>query len=100
MKYQTYTKYKKISFSWYKQIPAGWYIMKIKHVARTVNGGTPITSNESYWEGNIPWLPSGMIHNNTINKNDVCQSLEILYRFGRPAKENLLIKNLVNLSGA
>ena len=33
-----------------------WKEYKISDIADVIGGGTPSTSNSSYWNGNIPWL--------------------------------------------
>ena len=44
-----------------REIPAGWEENVVGDVCETVLGGTPSTENESYWNGNIPWLNSGEV---------------------------------------
>lgn len=34
--------------------------IKIKDFAEVITGGTPRTNKKEYWNGNIPWLPSGV----------------------------------------
>jgi len=46
-----------------KEIPKGWEVSKIGDEFETILGGTPSTSNKSYWEnGAIPWINSGAIN--------------------------------------
>lgn len=71
MKFKTYTKYKDSGIDWIGEIPEGWEVRKIKRISNTVAGGTPLTTKIEYWDGNIPWLPSGMIHSNIIKEEDV-----------------------------
>ena len=33
-----------------------WTHCKVSDLAEIISGGTPKTSIESYWNGNIPWL--------------------------------------------
>ncbi|BAV94025.1 restriction endonuclease subunit S [Ichthyobacterium seriolicida] len=40
-----------------------WGLVKIKDVLKIEIGGTPDTSNEDYWNGNIPWINSGEVNN-------------------------------------
>jgi restriction endonuclease S subunit len=69
-KYETYPEYKDSGVEWLGKIPKGWDKRKIKTFSKTLAGGTPSTDNLLYWEGGtIPWLPSGMVHNNVINNN-------------------------------
>jgi hypothetical protein len=44
------------------ELPQGWEIKKLKDFSTEfISGGTPSTSNESYWNGNIPWMRSAWI---------------------------------------
>ncbi|MEX0598840.1 MAG: restriction endonuclease subunit S, partial [Candidatus Paceibacterota bacterium] len=41
-------------------IPKGWKVRRLVEVCEKIySGGTPKTSNEKYWNGDIPWLSSG-----------------------------------------
>ncbi len=72
MSYNTYDKYISSETKWFDKIPKHWDIRPIKHLAKTIPGGTPSTSNLDYWEnGSIPWLPSGMVQNCQIDEKDV-----------------------------
>jgi len=45
------------------KIPKGWKVSKIGDEFETILGGTPSTTNKSYWEnGTIPWINSGAIN--------------------------------------
>lgn len=44
-----------------REIPEGWEVDVVGNVCETVLGGTPSTENESFWNGNIPWLNSGEV---------------------------------------
>jgi type I restriction enzyme S subunit len=67
-KYETYIE---TNVTWFKELPAHWKRKRIKDVTLTIAGGTPDTSKEEYWEGNIPWLPSGKVQNSVIYEEDV-----------------------------
>jgi len=71
MKLKPYSKYKDSGIQWIGKIPEGWEVRKVKNFSFSVAGGTPNTNNLSYWDGKIPWLPSGLIHNNPIHEKDV-----------------------------
>lgn len=71
MKFKLYPKYKDSGIQWIGEIPKGWEVKKIKHFSNSVAGGTPGTTNNAYWDGDIPWLPSGMIHDNIITAEQV-----------------------------
>ena len=38
------------------EIPAGWQVGAFERFAQIISGGTPKTSEPSYWEGSIPWF--------------------------------------------
>lgn len=38
------------------KLPEGWVEAKISDVAKIASGGTPSTSNASYFDGDIPWI--------------------------------------------
>ena len=45
------------------EIPKGWKVSKIGKEFETILGGTPSTTNKSYWEnGTIAWINSGEIN--------------------------------------
>ena len=37
------------------KIPDGWVVKAIKQIGKVSSGGTPDTTNENYWDGNINW---------------------------------------------
>lgn len=39
-----------------KEIPEGWMESTLGKVINLIGGGTPATSNNEYWNGDIPWL--------------------------------------------
>lgn len=45
-----------------------WKSNKIGTISRIITGGTPSTTNEKYWNGTIPWMPSGDIHKKYIRE--------------------------------
>lgn len=71
MQLKNYPKYKDSGIQWIGRIPEEWEVRKVKNFSFSVAGGTPDTNNFSYWDGEIPWLPSGMIHDNSIHEKDV-----------------------------
>src|SRR3989344_1313308 len=48
-----------------KQLPKGWKEEKIGKIFKTSSGGTPFRRNNSFFEGNIPWLKSGELMDKT-----------------------------------
>ena len=43
-------------------IPDDWQIKRVGKMTRTVAGGTPNTSIDEYWGGDIPWMSSGELN--------------------------------------
>ena len=55
----------------YKDTPIGktpktWRVVTIGEIADTSSGGTPSRSKKEYFEGNIPWVKSGELKDNTL----------------------------------
>lgn len=44
----------------------GWVTKKLGEISYCYAGGTPSTFNRQFWDGHIPWLPSGRVKNNII----------------------------------
>lgn len=40
----------------------GWKSKKLADIADVMSGGTPLVSNKSYWNGDIPWYSSGELN--------------------------------------
>lgn len=52
-------------------VPKGWRYGEICDVAKRIySGGTPKTSEESYWNGDLPWMSSGETRNNFVISTD------------------------------
>ncbi|MDI3534517.1 MAG: type restriction enzyme subunit [Thermosediminibacterales bacterium] len=56
MGYKKYERYKDSGVEWIGKIPEGWNIIKCKRLFSIVNGSTPQTNIEDYWDGDIVWL--------------------------------------------
>lgn len=59
-------KLKDSGIDWIGQIPEHWDVKRIKDVFHSLAGGTPSTKDKEYWNGNIPWIPSGKVQNNIV----------------------------------
>lgn len=47
-----------------REIPEGWEVKKVKEIANTGSGSTPIKSKKEYYiDGKIPWINSGEVNN-------------------------------------
>ncbi|MCL4420226.1 MAG: restriction endonuclease subunit S [Candidatus Thermoplasmatota archaeon] len=48
------------------EMPEEWRNEKISKLGQIVTGGTPSTSEPAYWNGEIPWIASGDVHQRYI----------------------------------
>lgn len=65
-------KMKYSGIEWIGEIPDNWDKIKIKNLCNKIYaGGTPSTDVFEYWDGDIPWLPSGTCHDNIINQANI-----------------------------
>ncbi|MDA8516707.1 restriction endonuclease subunit S [Citrobacter sp. Igbk 16] len=56
---------------WLGAIPRNWNCVAIKNICKIVNGSTPKSSIEEYWDGDIDWFtPTDLSHKETIQVND------------------------------
>lgn len=62
-------KMKDSGIEWIGQIPEEWEVAPIKFYCKYIYaGGTPQSTNPNYWDGDIPWIPSGSCQNGIINQ--------------------------------
>ena len=54
-----YETYKPSGIDWIGKVPTDWKTLRIKNVASIVNGSTPSSSVEEYWDGDIIWVTPG-----------------------------------------
>ncbi|MGB4123238.1 MAG: restriction endonuclease subunit S, partial [Bacteroidales bacterium] len=54
-----YETYKPSGINWIGEVPIDWKTLRIKNVASIVNGSTPSSSVEEYWDGDIIWATPG-----------------------------------------
>jgi type I restriction enzyme S subunit len=57
---------------WLGKIPKHWGVKRVKSICKIVNGSTPSSSIESYWDGHIIWVTPGDFKNfeHTIGDSD------------------------------
>src|SRR5690606_368860 len=48
------------------EIPESWEMKTLSKITKTFAGGTPLRSNQSYYNGDIPWVKSGEVDNPNI----------------------------------
>ena len=51
-----YPKLKPSGVDWIGDVPEHWDIFPLKRCYRVINGGTPSSTEEAYWDGNINWI--------------------------------------------
>ena len=56
MRLPPYPKYKPGGVEWLGDVPEHWDALPLKRRHRIVNGGTPSSAEDSYWDGDINWL--------------------------------------------
>jgi type I restriction enzyme, S subunit len=57
MSFPRYPKYKDSGVEWLGEVPEGWEVNRIKHLAQIESGHTPSRSVEEYWVNcTIPWV--------------------------------------------
>ncbi len=50
-------------------IPQNWSLKKVSEIAKTGSGGTPLSTCKEYYDGgNIPWINSGEVGQNSIKQ--------------------------------
>ncbi|MBQ0727603.1 MAG: restriction endonuclease subunit S [Thalassolituus oleivorans] len=42
-------------------VPEGWKLSTIEEIANVSSGGTPSRKNDTYWNGNIPWVTTAEV---------------------------------------
>ncbi|MET7500270.1 restriction endonuclease subunit S [Streptomyces microflavus] len=50
--------------------PAGWRRLTLAQAGKWLSGGTPATSNEAYWDGDIPWISGASMKEFHIKDSD------------------------------
>jgi type I restriction enzyme S subunit len=56
MKYSGYPSYKPSGVEWLAEVPEHWEVLALKRRFRIINGGTPSSAEQAYWDGDIIWL--------------------------------------------
>lgn len=93
-----YEHYKDSSVAWLGEIPEHWELILVKRFSKTLAGGTPSTDKLEYWDGDIPWLPSGKLQNCDIEKAE-----KFITKLGLKKSATKLIRpntTLIALTGA
>lgn len=54
--YKPYPAYKDSGVEWLGKVPKHWGTKKIKYLFKLKGGGTPSTTEEEFWDGDVPWV--------------------------------------------
>ncbi|CNK68392.1 Type I restriction enzyme EcoKI specificity protein [Yersinia enterocolitica] len=66
-KYKAYPEYKDSGVEWLGGIPSSWNMWKLSHAYDVIGSGTtPISSNETWFQGDIPWVTTGELRETVI----------------------------------
>ncbi|WP_416041719.1 restriction endonuclease subunit S [Edwardsiella ictaluri] len=69
--YKAYPEYKDSGVEWLGRIPSSWQMWKLSHAYAVIGSGTTPTSNdESYFQGDIPWVTTGELREKIIYDTD------------------------------
>lgn len=63
-------KLKDSCVEWIGEIPEHWEVKKMTNVCKIETGATPDRSNNSYWQGNIPWIKTGEVNYELITSSE------------------------------
>ncbi|MBF6599047.1 MAG: restriction endonuclease subunit S [Dehalococcoidia bacterium] len=55
---------------WLASIPAHWGVVPLRFLVRMVSGGTPDTSEPTYWGGDVPWVSPKDMKQPEINASE------------------------------
>jgi len=64
-RYKPYPKYKDSGIEWLGEVPEHWEVKPIKFEYRIVNGATPKSTVQEYWDGDIVWITPTDLSNRT-----------------------------------
>lgn len=60
---QKYSNYQETDLLWMGEVPSHWRKDKISRMVEfSASGGTPTSTNESYYDGNIKWVQTGELN--------------------------------------
>lgn len=75
-------EFRRVTLDWVAQVPSQWQLMRIKHGFRTIGSGTTPPSNEElYYGGNIPWVNTSELRENTITYTEKSVTDEAVREF-------------------
>lgn len=70
-KYKAYPEYKDSGVEFLSRVPNEWSVKSLKNIVMIVNGSTPKSGVEEYWDGDINWItPTDLSQKPGIYLND------------------------------
>lgn len=70
-KYKAYPEYKDSGVEFLGLVPNEWSVKSLKNIVVIVNGSTPKSGVEEYWDGNINWItPTDLSQKSGVYLND------------------------------
>ncbi|MBP7527336.1 MAG: restriction endonuclease subunit S [Syntrophorhabdaceae bacterium] len=70
MSKNTVERHRQPGIEWLGEIPDHWQVRHLKYTFLTLNGSTPKSDEQDYWDGDIPWATPddlGSLNHNTLN---------------------------------
>ncbi|WP_269915557.1 restriction endonuclease subunit S [Acinetobacter sp. HY1485] len=67
-KYQAYAEYKDSGVEWLGDIPSHWELKSTKNIFKIINGATPKSGVENFWDGKIIWITPSDLSKLTSDK--------------------------------
>lgn len=106
-KYKPYPKYKPSGVEWIGEIPEGWETNDFKFIFKYQTGGTPRSSNRSFYEGDLIWVTIADLGKRQIFSSKECLNTKGVQEANIPIslKGSLLISfklspGIVSFAGA
>lgn len=66
MSLSPYPKYKPSGVEWLGDVPTHWEVLSLRRRYRVINGGTPSSAKDTYWDADIHWItPEDLGKNNS-----------------------------------
>src|SRR5688572_25912601 len=79
MQYPAYLKYKDSEVEWIGQVPSHWTKWKATHgFSKIGSGTTPKSDNAIYYDGDVPWVTTSELRENSIYDTQIKVTKEAL----------------------
>ncbi|MBI0165128.1 restriction endonuclease subunit S [Snodgrassella sp. M0351] len=79
-KYKAYPEYKDSGVKWLGKIPSNWSVIPLKRYFSIINGSTPKSGNDNFWNGDIIWItPSDL---SKLTSFDIINSIRKITKSG------------------